>query len=110
MGELMARSVIALEENADLARFGRSALVEHGIASVTYVEAPLQAGHRQRAPYDVILFGGGVAEIYSELLPAVRYVTSHQEAYDADPNIYGDFADLAAELDGLCQERTADRE
>ena len=64
---MLARSVVALEENADLARFGRSALVEHGIASVSYVEAPLRAGHRQRAPYDVILFGGGVAEIPTEI-------------------------------------------
>jgi protein-L-isoaspartate(D-aspartate) O-methyltransferase len=64
---LLARNVVALEENADLARFGRAALVEHGIASVTYVEAPLRAGHRQRAPYDVILFGGAVAEIPAEI-------------------------------------------
>jgi protein-L-isoaspartate(D-aspartate) O-methyltransferase len=64
---LLARSVVALEENADLARFGRAALVEHGIASVTYVEAPLPAGHRQRAPYDVILFAGAVAEIPMEI-------------------------------------------
>jgi protein-L-isoaspartate(D-aspartate) O-methyltransferase len=64
---LLGRSVIALEDNADLARFGRAALVEHGIASVTYVEAPLSAGHRQRSPYDVILFGGGVAEIPAEI-------------------------------------------
>ncbi len=64
---LLARNVVALEENADLARFGRAALVEHGIASVTYVEAPLRAGHRQRAPYDVIMFGGAVAEIPAEI-------------------------------------------
>ena len=59
----LARSVIALEENPDLARIGRSALVDHRIASVTYVEAPLKGGHRARAPYDVILFGGAVAAI-----------------------------------------------
>jgi protein-L-isoaspartate(D-aspartate) O-methyltransferase len=63
----LARNVIALEEDAELARRGRSALVEHGIASVTYVEAPLRAGHRQRAPYDVILFGGAIAEIPTEI-------------------------------------------
>jgi protein-L-isoaspartate(D-aspartate) O-methyltransferase len=63
----LARSVIALEDNAELARFGRSALVEHGIASVSYVEAPLAAGYRQKAPYDVILFGGAVAEIPEEI-------------------------------------------
>jgi protein-L-isoaspartate(D-aspartate) O-methyltransferase len=64
---LLARSVVALEEDAELARLGRAALVDHRIASVSYVEAPLLAGHRQRAPYDVILFGGAVAAIPSEI-------------------------------------------
>ena len=63
----LARSVIALEENPDLARIGRSALVDHRIASITYVEAPLTGGHRARAPYDVILFGGAVAAIPDEI-------------------------------------------
>ena len=63
----LARSVIALEENPDLARIGRSALVHHRIASITYVEAPLTGGHRARAPYDVILFGGAVAAIPDEI-------------------------------------------
>lgn len=64
---LLARSVIALEEDSQLARIGRSALVDHRIASVTYVEAPLKGGHRARAPYDVILFGGAVAAIPDEI-------------------------------------------
>ena len=63
----LARSVIALEENPDLARIGRSAVVDHRIASITYVEAPLTGGHRARAPYDVILFGGAVAAIPDEI-------------------------------------------
>ncbi len=64
---LLARSVIALEENPELARIGRSALVDHRIASVSYVEAPLPSGHRQRSPYDLILFGGAVAAIPEEI-------------------------------------------
>ncbi len=64
---LLARSVIALEENPELARIGRSALVDHRIASVSYVEAPLPLGHRQRSPYDLILFAGAVAEIPEEI-------------------------------------------
>ena len=64
---LLARSVIALEENPELARIGRSALVDHRIASVSYVEAPLPLGHRQRSPYDLILFGGAVAAIPEEI-------------------------------------------
>ena len=63
----LARSVVALEDNPDLARIGRSALVDHRIATVNYVEAPLPLGHRQRAPYDVILFAGAVAQIPAEL-------------------------------------------
>jgi protein-L-isoaspartate(D-aspartate) O-methyltransferase len=64
---LLARSVIALEEDPQLARIGRSALVDHRIASVTFVEAPLGTGHRARAPYDVILFGGAAATIPEEI-------------------------------------------
>lgn len=37
---LLARSVIALEADADMARIGRSALVDHQIASVSYVNRP----------------------------------------------------------------------
>lgn len=64
---LLARSVVALEENPELARIGRSALVDHRIGSVLYVEAPLGLGHRQRGPYDLILFGGAVAAIPPEI-------------------------------------------
>ncbi len=64
---LLVRSVVALEENPELARIGRSALVDHRIASVSYVEAPLPSGHRPRSPYDLILFGGAVAAIPEEI-------------------------------------------
>jgi len=63
----LARSVVALEEDPELARIGRSALVDHRIASVSYVEAPLPLGHRQRSPYALILFGGAIAEIPGEI-------------------------------------------
>jgi protein-L-isoaspartate(D-aspartate) O-methyltransferase len=59
---MLARNILALEEDPDLARHARTALVEHAIASVSVVEGPLQQGYRPRAPYDVILFGGAVAE------------------------------------------------
>jgi protein-L-isoaspartate(D-aspartate) O-methyltransferase len=64
---LLARNVIALEESPELARIGRSALVDHRIASVSYVEAPLPLGHRQRSPYDLIVFGGAVTAIPEEI-------------------------------------------
>ena len=63
----LARSVVALEEDPELARIGRSGLVDHRIASVTYVEEPLRLGHRPRAPYDAILFCGAVAYVPEEI-------------------------------------------
>ncbi|MGH7111161.1 MAG: protein-L-isoaspartate O-methyltransferase family protein [Stellaceae bacterium] len=60
---MLARSVTALEEDLDLARRARAGLVEHGIAAVEVVEGPLCEGWRPRAPYDVILFGGAIAEV-----------------------------------------------
>ena len=61
------RAPVAEEVNAELARIGRSALVDHRIASVSYVEAPLPSGHRQRSPFNVILFAGAVAAVPSEI-------------------------------------------
>jgi protein-L-isoaspartate(D-aspartate) O-methyltransferase len=63
----LCRSVSAVESDAALARQGRAALVEHRIATVNYIEdGPAQAS-RTRLAYDVILFGGAVAEIPSEI-------------------------------------------
>jgi protein-L-isoaspartate(D-aspartate) O-methyltransferase len=63
----LARNVVALEEDPQLARRARAALVEHAIASVSIVEGPLTQGYRPRAPYDVIMLGGAVAELPSEI-------------------------------------------
>jgi protein-L-isoaspartate(D-aspartate) O-methyltransferase len=64
---MLARTIIAVEEDAGLARRARAALVEHGIAAVNVVEGPLREGHRPRAPYDVILLGGAIAELPPEI-------------------------------------------
>jgi protein-L-isoaspartate(D-aspartate) O-methyltransferase len=64
---MLARNVVALERAPELARIARTALVEHAIGSVSVVEGPLHEGYRPRAPYDVILFGGAVAELSPEL-------------------------------------------
>src|SRR5215469_13934124 len=63
----LARSVVALEEDPDLARRARAALVEHSIASVSIVEGPLPLGYRSRAPYDVIFLSGAVTEVPAEI-------------------------------------------
>jgi protein-L-isoaspartate(D-aspartate) O-methyltransferase len=65
---VLARRVVALEEDAELARRARAALVDHAIASVEAIEAPLRHGHRPRAPYDAILFAGAVAAMPTEIV------------------------------------------
>lgn len=64
---MLARNVVALDEDPELARIARAALVEHAIGSASVVEGPLHEGYRPRAPYDVILFAGAVAELSPEL-------------------------------------------
>jgi protein-L-isoaspartate(D-aspartate) O-methyltransferase len=64
---VLARHVVAVEEDAALARRARAALVEHGIAAVNVVEGPLREGWRARAPYEVVLFTGAVAEVPDEI-------------------------------------------
>jgi protein-L-isoaspartate(D-aspartate) O-methyltransferase len=63
----LARSVVALEEDPNLARSARAALAEHSIASADVVEGPLPPGYRPRAPYDVIFLCGAVADVPSEI-------------------------------------------
>jgi protein-L-isoaspartate(D-aspartate) O-methyltransferase len=64
---LLGRSVVALEQDDELARQGRAALVEHRIANVNFIEDPQTQASRMRAAYEVVLFGGAVAEIPPEI-------------------------------------------
>ncbi len=63
----LAGSVIALEEDADLARQAKQALAAVGAADVEVVAGPLTAGWPAGALYDVILLDGA-AEIVPEAL------------------------------------------
>ena len=64
---LLAGSVIALEEDADLARQAKEALAAVGAAGVEVVVGPLTAGWPAGGPYDVILLDGAT-EIAPETL------------------------------------------
>jgi len=63
----LAGTVIALEEDADLARQARQALAAVGAGNVEVVVGPLTAGWPAGVPYDVILLDGAV-EIVPEAL------------------------------------------
>jgi protein-L-isoaspartate(D-aspartate) O-methyltransferase len=63
----MGAAVIALEEDADLARRAEAALAAAGAGQVKVVRGPLTAGWPQAAPYDLILLDGAV-EVAPEAL------------------------------------------
>ena len=63
----LGRSVVALEPDAELARQGREALVEHRIATVNFVDGTQAQANRSRLVYDAIVFAGAVAEIPPEI-------------------------------------------
>jgi len=54
----LASSVVALEQDADLARLAKTALASNGAAGVVAVQGPLTAGWPSAAPYDFILLDG----------------------------------------------------
>jgi protein-L-isoaspartate(D-aspartate) O-methyltransferase len=60
-------SVVALEEDATLARAAQAALAVAGAASVVVVTGPLTAGWPAAAPYDLILLNGST-EVAPEAL------------------------------------------
>lgn len=64
----LARTVVALESDDALADKAVSTLAGLGCDNVTVVRGALPAGHKQGAPYDVILVEGSVDEVPETLL------------------------------------------
>lgn len=63
----MAAGVVALESDRELAAAAGAAFALSGVGNVQVVTGDLAAGHAAGGPYDVILIGGGVAEIPGSL-------------------------------------------
>jgi protein-L-isoaspartate(D-aspartate) O-methyltransferase len=58
-------SVVAVEEDAELAAFARAALADY---PVTLIEGPMAQGHQAGAPYDLILIDGAVEFVPDALI------------------------------------------
>ncbi len=56
----LVRSVVAVEEDPELAAFAKEALEDSG---VEVIEGPLAKGHPAGAPYDLILIDGAVEQV-----------------------------------------------
>ena len=64
----IAGTVVALESDEALADKAEATLVGLGCDNVSVVRGPLQAGHQEGAPYDVIVVEGAVDELPPTLL------------------------------------------
>ena len=80
---LLAGSVVALEEDPELARRASDALEANGYSNAVVVEGPLNLGWPGEAPYDVIFLNGAVDEVpktlTDQLRPGGRLVAIHGE-------------------------------
>jgi protein-L-isoaspartate(D-aspartate) O-methyltransferase len=61
----LVASIVALEEDPDLAAFAKAALKG---TNVKLVEGPLDAGHKRGAPYDLVLIDGAAEYIPDEII------------------------------------------
>lgn len=68
----LARSVVALEEDAALAVAAKETLYALGVTTVSVETGPLMAGYPARAPYDVILLEGATEVEPQTLFPQLR--------------------------------------
>jgi len=64
----LASVVVAVEEDAELAKAAGDTLNELSIDNVAVIEGPLSEGCPKQAPYDVIFFGGAVEEVPQTIL------------------------------------------
>lgn len=83
----------------------RAAFQYYVFAFAEFLMSDRAAGESDEAsPFLHLLIGreerdpGSVAEIYTDLEEVIEFVASHQDYFDADPNIYGNFRELAATL------------
>jgi len=89
----LAASVVAVERDPQLAAAARANLAALGLANVQLQEAPLDAGWRAGAPYNVILVNGGVGElpasVTDQLAEGGRLVTVTEGSTSASAARYG---------------------
>ena len=68
----MAQAVVAVEQDADMARDAQDALVAAGADNAVVHQGPLIDGAEQHGPYDVIIVQGGVADVPEALTAQLK--------------------------------------
>jgi protein-L-isoaspartate(D-aspartate) O-methyltransferase len=64
----LAKSVVGLEQDADLVRMASEMVPAAGATNATVVQGSLSEGHRTKAPYDVIFVNGSLERAPESLL------------------------------------------
>ncbi len=64
----LSNTVVAIEEDSDLAQQATETLAHLGVDNAVVIEAPLTGGYAQQAPYQAILIEGAVAEVPASIL------------------------------------------
>jgi len=68
----LATSVVAVEEDEDLAQSATAVLLDLGIENSVIVEGPLTAGYAAEGPYDVIVVNGAVDILPEAILKQLK--------------------------------------
>lgn len=68
----LARAVIGLESDSELADQAADVLESQGLTNVSLVTGPLAAGHPPGSPYDAILLAGRVPEVPTALMEQLK--------------------------------------
>ena len=88
----LASSVVALEEDPDLASAASETLARLEYVTCAVVEGPLNAGYPSEAPYDVIIFEGAVEELpvtfFDQLREGGRMVVVEGVGNAAEARLY----------------------
>lgn len=64
----LANTVVAIENDPDLAQQASETLAHLGADNAVVIEAPLTAGYAEQAPYQSIIIDGAVAEVPQQIL------------------------------------------
>jgi len=88
----LATTVVALEQDADLARAAGETLIAVGVDNVAVVQGPLAAGLPAQAPFDVIFLNGAVEApphaLLSQLKEGGRLVAAVREGAASRAHLY----------------------
>ena len=68
----IADTVVAVEEDADLAAEAQRALADEGVDNAVVVAGPLAAGSAKHGPYDVITVEGGIETLPQALVDQLK--------------------------------------